>query len=160
MCLIIDAGAMPAVFSKNHSKHDDFVLVKDWVENGNGKVVYGGTTYKKELKNLQRFLGVISELDKKNRVLKQSKSLDSEIDEEEERIRKLVKTKDFDDPHLAAIVSCTGVRIIASSDKRKDKYLKRKNLYRKGIKVPKMYSKADKHAGLLVEKNIATCCKT
>lgn len=150
MCVIIDACAFNDVFREPNS---DFFPVYDWIINGNGRMVYGGTTYTAELSKLKRYIPLIQELSRKGKVVVLSKT---NVDKSEARVRDLIKSKDFDDPHLIAIVEESGCRIICTLDSRSDQYIKDKNLYLKS-KKPSIYRRKS-HAHLLNKNNIVGKC--
>ena len=62
MCIIIDTNALASVFDVDSSNHENFKPVYDWIFNNKGKVVYGGTKYKEELKNSYRYLKLFGQL--------------------------------------------------------------------------------------------------
>lgn len=45
MAIIIDANCLARVFDKTNIEHDEFVPVFDWIVNGKGKLIYGGSKY-------------------------------------------------------------------------------------------------------------------
>lgn len=49
MPIIIDINCLGSVFDSRSKKHGDFKPVFDWITNGKGKLVYGGSTFKREL---------------------------------------------------------------------------------------------------------------
>lgn len=49
MCIILDINILSSVFSQAAMKHREFEPVLKWITEGHGRVVYGGTKYKKEL---------------------------------------------------------------------------------------------------------------
>ncbi len=49
MCIIIDANALPSVLKRE----PELCPVFNWINEGKGKIVYGGTKYKEELKKCQ-----------------------------------------------------------------------------------------------------------
>jgi hypothetical protein len=51
MCIIIDADTLGLVFNPETKEHKKFKPVLEWINNGKGKIVYGGTKYEKELIN-------------------------------------------------------------------------------------------------------------
>ncbi len=49
MCIIIDVNALNEVFNTDSVNHLEFKPVRDWIIEGKGKVLYGGTKYRDEL---------------------------------------------------------------------------------------------------------------
>ena len=148
MPIIIDTNCFANVFSKNSAKHEEFAPVLEWVKSGSGKFVYGGTKYMKEIP--AKYLRILRYFNELNKTIKGDTS---EIDEIELKNIELINDNDFDDPHIAAIVSVTKCRLICSEDTRSVKFIKNKILYPKHISVPKYYTGL-KNKKLLVDKNI------
>lgn len=77
----------------------------------------------------------------------------ADVDAEEKRIKKLIPDEDFDDPHIAALVSVSKCRLLCSKDTRSEAYLLKTEIYPKGVKPPKFY-KGKQNADLLCDKNV------
>ena len=155
MCIIIDTCSFSSVFNSSDSKHLEFKPVLDWLINGKGKIVYGGSKYKNELKNASRYIRLFLQLKKAGKTIEYNCE---KIDKVEQILIKKNSNLDFDDPHLVAIVICTGCLLICTSDIRSHKFLKDNTIYPKSIKKPKIYSGV-KNKGLLINKNIASICE-
>lgn len=155
MCIVIDLNVLAAVLNPFSSKHSDFQPVEHWISDGKGKFVYGGTTYIGELSRASKYLGIISEWERKGKTVR---LCDAIVDAEESRIRELVDDPDFDDPHLAAIVSASRCRLICSEDKRAYPFLTRRDLYPKGVRRPRIYRDC-RNAALLCDRYLSPCCK-
>jgi len=152
MCIIVDTNVMPSVLD---TKNLDYFPVYDWIVNNNGKFVYGGTKYLSELRINKKFLAFLVELGKKNKTYVADKKV---VDELQVKIENQVTNKDFDDPHLIAIVIATGCKLICSDDKRADKFIKNKSIFKEyNAKSPSIYRK-QKHYKLLSDRNIVECC--
>jgi hypothetical protein len=154
MCIVIDTNTFASVFNPESQRHDEFKPVLDWIIYGKGKIVYGGSKYKTELKKARRYFGLFSELRKCRKVI--------EVDQEAvDRIQWEIETKithaDFDDPHLVAIISVSGCRLICSDDETSHPFLKTKSLYPKNVRCPKIYRRSA-HRNMLCERNIAGVC--
>jgi hypothetical protein len=50
MCIVIDTNTFSSVFNENSQKFKEFEPVNHWILKGNGFLIYGGRTYKNELK--------------------------------------------------------------------------------------------------------------
>jgi hypothetical protein len=137
-------------------EHRQFLPVLEWVIKGKGKIIYGGTTYKDELKLLSRYLRILMELEKDGKVVRMPD--DRSIDEYEVMLKIRIPEKDFDDPHIVALVAISQCRIVCTNDRRAHPYLQDKALYPKGVKPPKIYSSA-RHVRLCCDNNIASICK-
>jgi predicted nucleic acid-binding protein len=152
MCIVIDANAIAYVFNPKNSKHRSFKPVLDWIVYGKGKVVYGGTKYKKELARASSYLKLILELIKIRKLVEINGKL---IDRAEHEIKQRVKSKNLDDPHIIAIFIVSSCRLFCSADKRADRFVQDSSFYPKKHKMPKIY-RGLKHRHLLCEKNIVS----
>ncbi|MEX0597690.1 MAG: hypothetical protein WD512_14455 [Candidatus Paceibacterota bacterium] len=150
MAVIIDASCIPLVFSKKNSGHEEFAPVLKWIMSQNGVMVYGGSTYEKELSKLSKYLKIIRFLREIDKVIVGNKK---KIDQLENEVEKKVSDKDFDDPHLVGIVIDTKCRVICSEDARSVKFVKRADLYPKRVCVPVYYTGSG-NSDLLTEKYI------
>ena len=151
MAIIIDANCLINVFDETSSLHNEFSPVLNWIINGKGKIVAGGTKYLEELSKLPRILRVFNILKKyKNKVVILDKKV---VDLEQNRIEKMIVDPDFDDPHIMALVIVSSCRLFCSLDSRSEKYLLDSRFYPKGIKPPKYY-KGSKNTNLLCDKYI------
>ena len=150
MCIVIDANVFGSVFSDKACDHAEYKPVKDWVTEGGGFIVYGGTKYKNELRRATQYLAMFVELRKKGRV---KKIADDLVDQDQAEIESIVKDTDFDDGHLVAIFRVSGCRLLCSNDARLDKYIKNRSLYLYKQRPPSIY-RGKKHRRLLCNKNI------
>lgn len=150
MAVIIDANCIPLVFSKKNSKHEEFAPVLKWIMSQNGVMVYGGSTYKKELSRLSKYLKLIRFLREIDKAIVGDKE---NIDQLESEVEEKVSDDDFDDPHLVAIVIDTKCRVICSEDASSVEFVKKSELYPKGVSVPVYYT-GSQNSDLLTEKYI------
>lgn len=155
MCVIIDINAIPSVFNSKSSDHAEFKPVFNWIIGDIGFMIYGGSKYKLELKELKQYLGFILELKRMNKVKEVN---ECEVDNFELEIRNLIPDEDFDDPHIAAIVKTTGCQLICSKDTRSIRYIHSRELYNKNFKLPKFYT-SSRNTDLLCVRNIPDCYK-
>jgi hypothetical protein len=147
MRIVIDANTLSLVFNKHNKEHIDFRPVLRCITNGKGVMVYGGSYYEKELRRAGRIRRFIAELHRAGKI--KIKVLNStEVDKEEERLRKTVKTSRFDDQHIIAIVIVGICKVICSSESKAISFFKDRRLYPKNFKVPKIYSRSE-HTHLL-----------
>ncbi len=155
MCVILDVNVIPVIFDSKAKNHKDFAPIRKWITEGKGSVVYGGTKYGVELGRLKNFLRIIAELSRNGKLV----VLPTEdVDAYALKLKSIVHDSKFNDEHLVAIVACSNCRIICTADKESHPYLCRKDLYPKGVKRPKIYSKS-KHVKLCSDSNIVAACK-
>lgn len=162
MCIVIDTNCFTNVFVSSSEKHSEFQPVYDWVTKGKGRVVYGGTKYKKELERARKFVSIFTELSRKNKLVKVS---DNKVDEWEEQIKQMLEAngKDhinderYNDAHLIAIFSVSGCRLLCSEDKKSFPFLNEKQYYLKPKKPPSFYT-SNRNANLLCDQYMGPCC--
>lgn len=155
MCIIIDTNTFSSIFDSKSAEHIEFRPVLNWIKNGKGKIVYGGTKYRNELRKAQKYLGIFNELKKARKIVEIP---NEQVDSEQIRIEDLITHRDFDDPHLIAIVSASRCKLICTKDKRAHPFIKETSLYPESGMRPKIYSSSI-NSDLLCDLNIAGCCK-
>lgn len=155
MCVIVDTNCLASVFERKSEKHPQFAPVLEWIIYGKGKLIYGGSKYISELRKASKYFKIIIQLKKKGKVI----CVDKErVDREQKRIEKEITDKDFDDPHLPAIVIVSKCKVICSCDTRSVKFVTLPQLYPKGIDVPKYYT-SKRNIDLLSDKYVHDCYK-
>ncbi|MEW9623509.1 hypothetical protein [Rhodanobacter geophilus] len=155
MCIVVDPPLFISIFKSSDPDHYNYSGLRSWIKDGPGKLVLGGSLYKKELSKIESVLNLISNLERSGKTVSFD---DSHVDKEMRAVKKINKSKDFDDPHLAALVRTSLCRIVATRDKRSHKHLTDPALYKKPCSKPKIYG-GNKNNSVLCKKNIATCCK-
>jgi hypothetical protein len=136
MCALIDSCVLSKVFNKDDAEHKPFKDISRWISEGSGAIVYGGSTYAKQL-GTGRYLELFSKL----RVAGRAFPVDGNaVDKREKLLKKLIPDKDFDDPHLIAIIGLSKCCILCTTDVRFRPYFKRKDLYPQGVIIPKIYT--------------------
>jgi len=153
MCIVVDTNTIARVFDKNNSEHEEFKPVHDWIMEKKGKLVYGGTKYFEELEKMGQYLKLFTVLSKINKTV----VVDTEaVDDYQAEAEHKIQHKDFDDPHLVAILKVSGCKLVCSVDERAFPFLKH-HLFFKGKEKPKIYS-SSRNKDLLCDANIAECC--
>lgn len=135
--------------------HHEFKPVFDWIFYGPGRVVYGGTKYKDELKKARRYFGIFLELRKQRKAIEVD---DFKVDQRQAELEEMVKHKDFDDAHIIAIVIVSGCRLICSNDSRAYTFIQDKKLYPKNFKRAKIY-KGLSNQNLLLAGILPSICR-
>jgi hypothetical protein len=151
MCLLIDACCIPKVFDQKNSCHADYEPILDWITHGDGRMVYGGTKYGTELRELAKYLRIISELQRKGRafVLPQS-----DVDTIANGLRAQIADPEFNDEHLVAIVIVSRCCVVCTEDTTAISYLKRRAFYlNHGMKKPKIYH-SHRNRNLCCRRNV------
>ena len=155
MAIIIDTNCLANVFSRNSKKHDDFAPVLEWVINGKGVLVFGGTKYMNELRKTTKYMKIIKLLNDCKKVYIGNKT---NIDKIQAEIEKRNRCSDFDDPHLPAIVIDTKCKLICSEDTQSVPHVKDEKWYPKHIAVPCFYTGL-RNTDLLCDQYIDKCYK-
>jgi len=137
MGIVVDTDALSLVFEESNSRHNEFNSVLEWIQRGQDRLVYGGSTYKAELEKARKFLGIISEL----RKARKAKELDTtNVDSQETRLRNTINNRHFDDHHIIAIVIVGRCKYVCSLDQTLHSHLQNKSLYPKHFRRPRIYS--------------------
>lgn len=158
MCLIIDANTIPCVFDSSCEGHARFVPVLAWITTGKGKIVYGGTKYKGEVRDrMVKYSRLVGNLQRQGKVIVLPTR---DVDLFAAHLKRKVTARNFDDEHIVAIVAVSGCRVVCTLDKRAHPYLLRKDLYPQSVKRPKIYSGGAAHFKLCCDKNIAPICRS
>lgn len=158
MCVVIDMNVIKAVFNAEDKKHEYFKPVKDWILVGKGKMVVGGNTYYQELSELHNFRRFYLALRKAGKVVIGGD--EKVIDELEEKLKGETSHRDFDDPHIVALLIVSGCKVICSNDARAYPFFQKKDWYPKNQSVPKIYCERShaKSDEILCDTNIANVC--
>jgi predicted nucleic acid-binding protein len=155
MCIIIDTNSWAEVFDATAEKHTEFEPVYVWIagEHGIGKMVCGGATYRNEIP--KKYLRIFKLFNDKRKTIMIA---DEVVDAKETELKAMLEHRDFDDPHIVALVCVSGCRLVCTQDDRAipfitGKHKEAKQFYPKKFVRPKIY-RSSKNANLLVEKNI------
>jgi hypothetical protein len=153
MCIVIDTDTLSRVFNNSNKEHPEFIPVYNWIIKGKGKMAIGGSKYDIELEAVTSLTKLIVELSKANKV----RIVDSDlVDRKEKELKVKVVHKDFDDPHIVAIVIVSGIHLICTHEKRAIPFLTRNDFY-PGRRVPQIYSKSA-NANLLANNTYCRKC--
>lgn len=157
MCIVIDINVIKTVFNEEEKNHQYYKPVKDWILGGKGKMVVGGSTYYEELEKMYKFRKFYIALRKAGKVVV---GCDEKIDNLELDLKETLNHRDFDDPHIVALLIISGCKIICSEDARAYPFFQKSEWYPKGKSVPKIYCKRahSKSKELLSDSNIAEIC--
>ena len=158
MCVVIDMNVVNCVFNVDNQSHESFKPVKEWILNGKGKMVVGGETYFKELGKLAKFRKFYLALRKAGKVILVKP--EKEIDDLELKLKDSLSHKNFDDPHIVALLIVSGCKVICSNDARAYPFFHKKEWYPKGRSIPKIYcdKSYSKHKEILTDNNMAEIC--
>lgn len=156
MCIVIDKNTIGSVFKSSAGDHSEFEPVLDWILNGKGKIVWGGSKYKYELGHCKKgYLAVFSRL---GRMRKTVVIPAERVDVIEEKLKQKFQSSQIDDHHIASIIIASKCKVICSKDGRADKFLKNPHVYyQTGADIPSIYRCRD-HKHLLNEDNIVGEC--
>jgi len=113
MCTVIDADTFSYFCNSDSAMYGDFQPVRDWIENSNCKIVYGGTDYLNHLNKHRKFLGHLTEQGRKGKIEHLN---DDEVDCVTDAIKGNYTRADFDDHHIVAIVLISRCKVVCSLD--------------------------------------------
>jgi len=145
MAIVIDVNCLARVFNASNVDHVKFAAVRTFIETGVGKVVYGGTKYKDELRKAGRYLAVILELRKAGRAIA---IRDEAVDKVTQVVAKAVVGTDCDDPHIIGLLAASNCALLCSVDKRSYGFIRDRKFYAKDNVRVKIYC-SDRNAKLL-----------
>ncbi len=157
MCLVIDTCCLSRVLNQDNREHHHFVPIFDWLINGDGSLIYGGTKYNAELRRADgRILEVLKNLERRRHMLKLD---DSKVDAVALTFKARVTDRRFNDEHLASLVIVSGCRIVCTKDDIAIFHLKRPELFSPyNRKRPKIYS-SNANRKLCCGQNIVGLCR-
>ena len=154
MCLVIDTNCLGMVFDAGNANHLKFQPITKWITKGKGKVIYGGSKYKKELRMARKYFNLLVELRKQGRVIVLN---DEKVDEVQKQVQKIETDPNFNDAHIIAIVIASRCRVVCTGDKKSYPFLKKKSLYPKNFPRPGIYQGLGQRT-LIANKNIQGVC--
>jgi hypothetical protein len=135
--IILDTNSFPSVFSSTASDYGEFCFVLQWVlKQAHACFVYGGTKYKSEMKEMLKYLGIISELQKTGKFVEINGNM---IDNYAVHLKEVCSDKAFNDEHLVAILNVSGCKLLCTKDIEAMQYIKKKEFY-SDQKIPQIYS--------------------
>jgi hypothetical protein len=127
MPIVIDTNAFHLVFNAEHSRHADFAPIKQWIDRGHGVLLFGGTTFLKELKECP-YLRLVRLLKDESKALQISTAA---VDTKTLEIRKLTKGTRCNDQHIMALLAAARCDLVCSDDKKSFHFLKNKQYFPK-----------------------------
>jgi len=154
MCVVIDVCAIPAVFDTSNADHIELKPIYDWIRAGKGKMVYGGTTYTKELKRLPTFQAIIAAYEHAGKVYIVDKQ---SVDDVEKEIIGKIANPSFNDYHLAAILRVSKSRILCSKNSGHFVHIRNSVLYPQKMKKPYVYRNS-RDIAILSQRDVVRCC--
>jgi hypothetical protein len=159
MCLVIDANCFGRVFDSSNKEHLSFIAVWNWINDGRGRMIYGGTKYCTELGAASRFLPIVAELERKGKTVHLG---NVEVDTVATALKQRITDQDFDDEHLVALVIVSRCRVVCTKDTIAISYLRRNDVFAKhpGVTRPSIFRGHRKHAKLCCDKHIVGACRS
>lgn len=121
MCIVIDSDTFSAISNEGHAQHSEFKPLLEWIQHGNGKVVYGGTEYSDKLKRHQKFMFWLGQMEKIHKTVVISRGL---VDKTSEYLSETVHGSNYNDHYIVAILIVSGCRLVSSFDSRLSKLIK------------------------------------
>jgi len=150
MCIVIDTDALGRVFRATNKEHGEFKPVLDWVLDGQGVVVYGGSTYSGQLARAERYVPLLTELRRYGKV---HVAQQDEVDARERVVRETLRDPQFNDQHIVAILLVTGCRLVCTADKQSHKFIANREFFPNARNRPRFYG-GRKDKRVLCSRNI------
>ncbi len=155
MCLIVDTCCLAQLFDPGNGEHSNFLPVLNWVVSGRGRIIYGGSKYNKELRAAYKFLGIMTELERKGRAIRMP---EAQVNKLAISIKRQVPDRKFNDEHLVALVIASRCGVVCTNDRDAISYLKRPEFYRPHrLKKPKIYRSKHNHS-LCSDRHLIGIC--
>ncbi len=158
MCLVIDANCFALVFNSNTKEHGKFVPVLNWITEGRGRMIYGGTKYNTELEQLNWMLGIVAELSRRRRTIQIPNET---VDPIATALKAKFPEAHFDDEHIAALVIASRCCVVCTNDNPAISYLKRVDVFSDypGVERPKIYRGHKNHRALCCDAHVVRICE-
>ena len=158
MCLVIDTCCFGLVFEPKAERHRKFVPVLNWITEGKGRMIYGGTRYNTELRHATKVFGIVIELGKQRRTIKLA---NEKVDPIARALKRKFPERKFNDEHIVALVIASKCCVVCTDDDAAISYLKRPDVFSgyAGVDRPKIYKGHRSHAGLCCDQNIVKICR-
>lgn len=139
MCIVIDINALAMVFDEKNARHAEYTPIKQWIEEGNGFLIFGGTKYKAELAKTGRYMRLLRQMRDGGKAIAIK---DSAVDALEEIVQQKTTGTQCDDQHIVALLGASRCKLLCSFDSRSFDFIKDFNLYPKGVPRVKIYTSA------------------
>lgn len=158
MCLVIDADCFSRVFDKTNKEHLQFKPIWEWINDGKGRMIYGGTKYGTQLRTSRKFLPIVTELEKKGKTVRIP---DSVVDDLATAIKGKITDANFDDEHLVALVVASRCRVVCTKDTGAISFLRRNDVFADyaGVSRPSIYRGHRTHTKLCSNAHIVAICR-
>lgn len=158
MCLVIDTCYLGEVFEPRSKEHSKFVPVLKWISQGNGRMIYGGTKYNSELKNVTKVLNALAELSRQRRVVHLPKAI---VDPIARALKRRFPEPEFNDEHIVALVIASRCQVVCTDDNVAISYLKRNDVFHgyPGVGRPKIFRGHGSHARLCCDDHVVEACR-
>lgn len=154
MCIVIDVNRLPSVLSTKSQDHVEYVPILDWIRRRRTKIVYGGTEYTRQLKEMKRYFRILQEMSRAGQV----KVLDKDtVDLIQAEIDQRTTSENSNDPFIVAIIIVSKCKLLCSNDTASFSFIRNRSLYPNGIKPPKIY-RDQRDRQLLYHRHIAGRC--
>src|ERR1700761_3815646 len=99
MCIVIDTNTLHHVFKESSINHAQFKPIRDWIIDGKGKVVFGGSKYLGEIEG--KYLNFFMQLKTAGKAIFVPNEL---VNNETQIVSNLITHPDFDDQHLVGLL--------------------------------------------------------
>ncbi len=156
MCVLIDTCAIHCVFGVDTKNHYDFKPILLWIRDRGGKIIFGGSKYKSELRGcIGKYRAIFAEFERGGKLVLLN---DAKVDDLQKKIEALEDSSNFDDPHLIAIVIESGCRILCTNETEAIPFIMDAKFYPKSNMRPKIYSGVRNVSLIRDKRNIAPIC--
>lgn len=137
MTIVIDTNSFPCVFDTANEHHTQFAPVKEWIEQRNGFLVFGGKTFKEELIKSYHRARLVRQMKDAGMAIEIKDDL---VDRAEAEVREKTAGTTCDDPHIIALLAVSRCHLLCSQDKQSYPFIKDKSNFPKGSKRVRIYT--------------------
>jgi hypothetical protein len=151
MCIIIDTNTLSSVFDSKSVHHKDFLPIKEWIIKKKGKIIFGGTKLRKETP--QKYIALYNQLSIVRKIVRID---DKIVDDEVDRVSKMVSHPDFDDPHIVALLRVSGCKLVCTNEHRAIRFFRHDLFFSPAKNKPRIY-KSSRNSSLISDSRTALC---
>lgn len=147
MTIVVDMNCLACVFSTEQAD-PEFSPVREFILEGVGQLIFGGSKYMEELKRAPRYTKLFNRLRDAGRAIR---IRDQAVDVSCEKIERNLRKTDCDDTHIIALLATSNCGLLCSKDRRSFEFIKDTAHYHRDHVGVKIYS-GKRNVGLLVRQ--------
>ena len=123
MCAIVDTCSIGSVFNRKAQFHNEYAPLLSWIESAQGRIVFGGKKYLREIKDMEFFKRLLQDYARQGKLVRLD---DAAVDKYASQAKAKIRTARFNDEHIVAMVAVSGCRVVCTDDDEAIPYYNRK----------------------------------